>query len=374
MKVLGRRLASIGTRQSTSATAVNPRHQIKIASMLGHAHTSETELLARARAGDPSAFESLVKPQRRRLHIHCYRMLGSPHDADDAVQETLLAAWRGIASFEGRGALGTWLYQISTRVCLRLIAQRPQRLSSPDHAPALTQAADLGEWVDGPVWVEPLADAEWLAEELQHEPASALERRQSVALAFIAALQHLPGTQRAVLLLREVLGYSAAEAAEMLGGSVASVNSALQRAQKAVNEKLPAVSQAAELQGLGEEGLQQLLGSFITAWEARNVDELVRLFTEDVRFTMPPLPSWFDGLAHVRMFIAERVFATPWRLLPLHANGQVGYACYMLAEGDDRYRLGGITLLSLRAGRIDGLHSFLDPAVHRRFGLAEELL
>ncbi len=171
----------------------------------------------------------------------------------------------------------------------------------------------------------------------------------------------MPGTQRAVLLLREMLGYS-----------VASVNSALQRAQKAVKEKLPAVSQAVELQGLGEEGLQQLLCSFITAWESRNVDELVRLFTEDVRFTMPPLPSWFDGLAHVRLFIAERVFATPWRLLPLQANGQVGYyACYMLAEGDYRYRVGAITLLSLRDGRIAGLHSFLDPAVHRRFGLAE---
>jgi len=185
--------------------------------------TPETELLARARSGDPSAFERLVKPQRRRLHVHCYRMLGSPYDADDAVQETLLPAWRGIASFEGRSALSTWLYKISTRVCLRLVAQRPQRLSSPDHAPALTQAAELGEWVDGPVWVEPLADAEWLVEVLQHEPASALEWRQSVALAFIAALQHLPGTQRAVLLLREVLGYSAAEAAEMLESSVASV-------------------------------------------------------------------------------------------------------------------------------------------------------
>jgi RNA polymerase sigma-70 factor (TIGR02960 family) len=337
------------------------------------ADAPETELLARARAGDALAFETLVKPLRRRLHVHCYRMLGSPHDADDAVQETLLAAWRGIASFEERSTLRTWLYQISTRVCLRLISQRPQRLSSPDFAPALTRTADLGEWVDGPVWIEPLSDGEWLADVVQQEPASALQRRQSVALAFIAALQHLPGTQRAVLLLREVLEYSAAEAAEMLGSSVASVNSALQRAQKTVKEKMPAVSQAAELQLLGEEGVQQLLGSFLAAWEARNVDELVRLFTADVRFTMPPLPSWFDGLFHVRLFITERVFATPWRMLPLRANGQVGYACYMLAEGDERFRLGGITLLSLREGRIAGLHSFLDPAVHRRFGLAEEV-
>jgi RNA polymerase sigma-70 factor (ECF subfamily) len=127
------------------------------------------------------------------------------------------------------------------------------------------------------------------------------------------------------------------------------------------------------LQALGQDGLARLLGTFVSAWESRDIDALVRLFTEDARFTMPPLPSWFDGLAGVRMFIVERVFATPWRLLPLHANGQVGFACYLKAEGDDRFRLGGITLLSLRQGRINGLHSFLDPAVHRRFGLAEEI-
>lgn len=136
---------------------------------------------------------------------------------------------------------------------------------------------------------------------------------------------------------------------------------------------MPAVSQPAELQSLGEERLHRLLAQFVSAWESRNIDELVRLFTEDARFTMPPLPSWFDGLAFVEKFIVERVFATPWRLLPLRANGQAGFACYMRADGDDRYRLGGITLLSLRDGRIAGLHSFLDPAVHRRFGLATEI-
>jgi RNA polymerase sigma-70 factor (ECF subfamily) len=338
-----------------------------------HPDPTEPDGLSQARAGDSSAFDRLVAPHREPLHAHCYRMLGSPHDADDALQETLLAAWRGLPSFEGRSALGTWLYQIGTNVCLRLISQRPRRIESPDHGPAFQSTGDLGEMVAGPVWLEPLSDNEGHAHGSHEDPASALARRESVALAFVAALQHLPGTQRAVLLLRDVLEYSATETADMLGTSTASVNSALQRAQKTVKDKLPAVSQASELQALGQDGLARLLGTFVSAWESRDIDALVRLFTEDARFTMPPLPSWFDGLAGVRMFIVERVFATPWRLLPLHANGQVGFACYLKAEGDDRFRLGGITLLSLRQGRINGLHSFLDPAVHRRFGLAEEI-
>lgn len=331
--------------------------------------------LAQARAGDPLAFERLVAPYRRLLHNHCYRMLGSPHDADDALQETLLAAWRGLASFEGRSALGTWLYKIGTHVCLRLISQRQRRMESPDHGPALLTTADLGEMVAGPVWLEPLCDDEMPAlGSYEADPATALALRESVALAFVAALQHLPGTQRAVLLLRDVLEYTAAEAAEILDTSVASVNSALQRAQRTVRGKLPAVSQPAELQRLGEEGLRELLTTFVSAWESRNIEVLVRLLTEDARFTMPPLPAWFDGRKFVEKFIVERVFATPWRMLPLSANGQPGFACYMLHDGDDRFRLGAITVLSLRGGRIAGLHSFLDPAVHRRFRLTEAIL
>jgi len=336
--------------------------------------TPDTDLLARARAGDSSAFEELVKPERQRLHVHCYRMLGSPHDADDAVQEALLAAWRGIGSFEGRSALGTWLYQISTRVCLRLISQRPQRLNSPDYAPARTSTADLDQMIGGPVWIEPLPDEEWLADALREDPINALQRRQSVALAFIAALQHLPGTQRAVLLLRDVLEYSAAEAAEMLGITIASVNSALQRAQKSVKDKMPGPSQAVELQALQPAGLDKLLRDLVDAWESRDVAGLVRLLAEDARFTMPPLPAWFDGRASVAKFISQRMFATPWRLRPLRANGQPGFACYMQNPGTDTYRLGAINLLAFRAGRIVGIHAFLDPAVHGRFGLPTEIL
>ncbi|MDR7331811.1 RNA polymerase subunit sigma-70 [Roseateles asaccharophilus] len=338
-----------------------------------HPDADDSELLMLARAGDAAAFERLVAPHRRALHAHCYRMLASPHDADDAWQETLLAAWRGLASFEGRSAFGTWLYRIATHACLRLIARRPRRITSPEHGPALQGTADLGDMVPGPVWVEPWPDGAAPGTGLHEDPADALLRRESVALAFVAALQHLPGTQRAALLLREVLGYSAAEAAGMLSTSVAALNSALQRAQKTLRDRMPAVSQATEQDRLGEAGLQQLLGDFVSAWERRDIEALVRLFTEDARFTMPPLPCWFDGRAMVSRFIAERVFTTPWRLRPLQANGQPGFACYMRPEGAGRHVLGAILLLSLREGRIQALHSFLDPALYRRFGLAPEL-
>jgi RNA polymerase sigma-70 factor (TIGR02960 family) len=332
------------------------------------APASELEWLARARAGDAAAFDQLVAPHRRLLHAHCYRMLGSPFDADDALQETLLAAWRGLGGFEARSALGTWLYRIATHVCLRLIAQRPRRITSPDHEPPLEATADLGERVDGPVWLEPWPDADPTL--TQEDPLATLQRREHIALAFVAALQHLPGTQRAVLLLREVLEFSAAEAAQMLDTSVASVNSALQRAQKTVKERLPAPDTAPP----DAQALVPVLQRFVSAWERRDVDAMVSLLAEDARFTMPPLPAWFSGRRFVAMFFAERVFETPWRLQPLRGNGQPGFACYMRQAGDDRFRPGGVVLLRLRGGLIESIDSFIDPAVCRRFGMADELL
>jgi RNA polymerase sigma-70 factor (TIGR02960 family) len=326
---------------------------------------TEAGWLARARGGDAAAFDRLVAPHRRALHAHCHRLLGSPFDADDALQETLLAAWRGLAGFEARSALHTWLYRIATHVCLRLIERRPRRLTSPDHGPARQTTADLGEVVVGPVWLEP-----WPDDGAHEDPADTLQRREHVALAFVAALQHLPGTQRAVLLLREVLEYSAAEAAAMLDTSVASVNSALQRAQKTVRERTP----APDPQPLEAPELDAVLRRFVTAWEQRDIAAMVTLLAEDARFTMPPLPAWFDGRHDVARFFAERIFETPWRLQPLRAHGQPGFACYMRPAGDDRYRPGGVVLLRLRAGLIEAIDSFIDPAVCRRFGMADERL
>ncbi|MGO7038293.1 RNA polymerase subunit sigma-70 [Rhizobium acaciae] len=337
------------------------------------ADPAESEWLQQARAGDTSAFDQLMKPYRKLLHNHCYRMLGSPFDADDALQETLLGAWRGLGSFEARSSLGTWLNSIATRICLRMISRRPPRLVSGDLAPPLRSTAELGEPVQGPVWLEPMPDSELLYGGAANEdPAAILLRREHIGLAFVAMLQHLPGTQRAVLLLREVLGYSAIETADILGTTVASVNSALQRSRQTVRAKKPATVQSSEMLQVDPQELELLLQSFVSAWESRDVTAMVNLLADDVRFTMPPLPAWFSGREFVGKFFAERVFETPWRLHSLRGNGQPGFACYLKQTGDDRFRPGGVVLLSVYDGHIAAIDSFLDPAVCRRFGMRDE--
>jgi RNA polymerase sigma-70 factor (ECF subfamily) len=205
------------------------------------------------------------------------------------------------------------------------------------------------------------------------DPVASYLRRESVELAFIAALQHLPGTQRAVLILREVLGFSAAEVGRILDTSPASVNSALQRARKAVDQRVPGTAQQAELDALGADGRRELVDAFVTAWERADVPAILELLAEDARFTMPPLPAWYLGRENVGRFFHDRVFATPWRLVPIRANGQLAFACYQGETGGDRFRLGAINVLSLRAGRIVEIAGFLDPGVHRHFGLPAEL-
>ncbi|MBP2327395.1 RNA polymerase sigma-70 factor (ECF subfamily) [Kibdelosporangium banguiense] len=323
---------------------------------------TDDQLLNDARRGDESAFEVLAARHRRELYAHCYRMLGSVQDAEDAVQESLLAAWRGLAGFAGRSSLRTWLFQVTTNACLRLSAKRPRRMLSFEHGPAFTQTSDLGQPVTGPVWLEP-----WPDEPVDDEPdpAAAYLRRESVELAFVAALQHLPGTQRAVLILRDVLGFSAAEAAEILDTTPASVNSAMQRARATVDQRMPKRSQQAELATLGTDGQRELVDAFVEAWERADVDALLELLTEDAQFTMPPLPAWFDGRENIRKFVTERMFATPWRLVPIEANGQPAFACHQY-DGE-QYRLGAVNVLSVRDGRICWIAGFVDPAVTRYF-------
>lgn len=310
-----------------------------------------------------TAFESLVERHRGELLAHCYRMLGSVQDAEDALQESLLAAWRGLAGFEGRSSPRTWLFRVTTNACLRMIARRPRRVLSPDHGPARSDVHDLGAPVTGPVWLEPWPDDPPAAEEA--DPAAAYLRRESVELAFVAALQHLPGTQRAVLILREVLGFTAAETAEILDTTPASVNSAMQRARAALRRRLPRRTQQHELAALGAEGRRGLVDAFVAAWERGDVPALLDLLTEDARFTMPPLPAWFDGRRDVGRFLAERVFATPWRLVPITANGQPAVACY---QGDgERFRLGAVNVLSVRDGSISWIAGFVGPEMLRCF-------
>jgi RNA polymerase sigma-70 factor (TIGR02960 family) len=326
--------------------------------------SSEPALLEAARGDDGAAFARLVEPYRAELHAHCYRMLGSVQDAEDALQEALLGAWRGLAGFEGRGSLRAWLYRITTNACLRLLRRRPRRLLSADYGPAFDQVDDLGEPVAEPVWLEPYPT-----------PEGRWELRESVELAFVAALQHLPATQRAVLILREVLGFSAAEVAGILDTSPAAVNSALQRARRAVDERVPHPSQQAELDALGPDGRRELVDAFVAAWERADVAALLELLADDARFTMPPLPAWFSGRADIGRFLAGRMFATPWRLVPISANGQLAFACYQSQEGDQgagRFRLGAINVVGLRGGQVAELTGFIDPALHRHFRLPEE--
>jgi RNA polymerase sigma-70 factor (TIGR02960 family) len=321
----------------------------------------ERVLLEAARHDDGAAFGRLVEPYRAELHAHCYRMLGSVQDAEDALQEALLGAWRGLAGFEGRASLRAWLYRITTNACLRLLERRPRRLLSADHGPAFDQVDDLGEPVAEPVWLEPYPT-----------PEGRYELRESVELAFVAALQHLPATQRAVLILREVLGFSAAEVAGILDTSPASVNSALQRARRAVDERVPHPSQQAELAALGADGRRELVDALVAAWERADVPALLELLAADARFAMPPLPAWFAGREAIGRFLTERMFATPWRLVPIGANGQLAFACYQGDPEGGRFRLGAINVLGVRAGRVAELAGFLDPALHRHFGLPEE--
>ena len=300
-------------------------------------------------------FERLVAPHRAELHAHCYRMLGSVHDADDALQDTLLGAWRGISGFEGRGSLRAWLYRIATNACLHLIAQRPTRMLTSDYQGAAEPGSGIAAAVSEPIWLEPYPD----------DPYAQLEERERVELAFVAALQHLPATQRAVLILRDVLGFAADEASALLDTTLASVNSALQRARESLSQRMPAKTQQAMLRDLGEPAQRELVAAFMMAWERADVGALLALLTRDVKFAMPPIPTWFHGRDAVGQFFAERVFATPWHLVPLRANGQLAFACY---QGPD-FRLGALNILTLQDNFIAEMTGFLDPAVHARFSL-----
>ena len=299
-------------------------------------------------------FEALVAAHRRELHAFCYRMLGSLQDAEDALQETLLGAWKGLAGFEGRSTVKTWLYRIAANACLRVIEQRPARILPYDRAPA-SQGSVVEPIIEGVPWLDPYPVA----------LDASFEQRESLELAFVAALQHLPANQRAALVLREVLEFSAAEAAELLDTSVSAINSALQRAKSAVSERVPPLSQQATLAALGDSARQSLVQAYVKAWAQQDAQGLVELLTQDARFTMPPIPSWFDGRDAVVRFFSEPVFRSPWRLEPTWASGQLAFAAY---QGPD-FRLGALNVITLRGGKIAEITGFLDPAAQAFFSL-----
>jgi RNA polymerase sigma-70 factor (ECF subfamily) len=324
----------------------------------------EQELIEAARAGGEDAFRRLVEPLQGELHAHCYRMLGSVHDAEDAIQEALLRAWRGLPRFEGRSSLRSWLYKIATNTCLDVVARRPKRVLPIDYAPAADPHQGPGEPIVESVWVEPYADERLGLQDGYAAPEARYEQREGVELAFIAALQHLPPNQRTVLILREVLGYSAKEVADTLDTTVASVNSALQRARASVEERLPEQSQQATLRALGDDGLREVVDRYVDAWDRGDVDGVVAMLTEDATFSMPPLQTWFGGREAIRIFLAGWPLSGLWRWrhLFVRANGQPALAFYAWDPERETYLPFALNVLTLRGDRISDVTAFIARA------------
>ncbi len=323
---------------------------------------AEQALLAAARGGDEDAFRRLVEPLRRQLLAHCYRMLGSLQDAEDAVQESLLRAWRGLPRFAGRASTRAWLHRIATNVALAMAARRPPRVLTP------------GAGRPGDAWIEPfpdelLGDGTGLA-----SPEAAYEQREAIELAFVAALQHLPPRPRAVLILRDVLGFSARETGDALGDSTASVESALQRARAAAGARLPERTQQATLRDLGDAGVRDVVDRFVTAFEGGDVPAIVGRLTEDAWFAMPPHPEHARGRdAVAESWLMPSRAPTGLRYARTWANGQPALGTYAWDAGAGAHLAIALDVLTLRGARIAGVVAFRTPGVFRRFGLPEAL-
>ena len=336
--------------------------------------------LAAARTGDRSAFDGLVAPHRRELLVHCYRLLGSLQDAEDIVQETFVRAWQRLASFAGRGSFRAWLYRIATNACLDLL-DRPERRWSANgtttHPLAVFCPADGAS-----IAFEPIPDA--LLADLEEGPEARCTRQESVTLAFLVALRVLPPRQRVVLLMRDVLGWSAGEVGEMLDLTVPAVHSALHRARVALARQRAAGRPAEWRPASDDEATRTLLTRYVDAFESADVAALVALFKEDAAFAMPPDLLWLDGRDAIRSFLEDGPFAGEapdfpgpvrerWRLLPTRANGQPAFGMYQLDPATGVRRFCALMLLACEAGRIAATTAVLQPDLAARFGLSEIL-
>jgi RNA polymerase sigma-70 factor (ECF subfamily) len=332
-------------------------------------HTDVSELtIAAAQAGDEAAFAALVEPHRRELQVHCYRMLGSLEDAEDVVQETFLRAWRNRESFEGQSTFRAWLYRIATNACLDTLERRP-RLAPHDDAKPLAVVS----------WLQPYPDEllEGVAT-TDDEPEAEVVEKETIELAFIAAIQLLPPKQRAVLISRDVLGWSAAETAALLDTSVAAVNSALQRARATMKQHLPRrrVEWSPGSDPSKEE--QRLLQRYMEATDRGDAAGIVRLLREDAFFTMPPHPLFVVGREEVVASWVEGGFGDPnWgelRCLPTRANKQPAVACYVRKPGDSEFRAFALDVLRIEDGEVAEIVAFsLDPPLLAALGLPRTL-
>jgi RNA polymerase sigma-70 factor, ECF subfamily len=323
-----------------------------------------TEVL---RTVDEDSFAELIEPYRRQLHAHCYRMLSSVHDADDALQETLLGAWKGLSRFEGRSSLRSWLYTIATNACLRILQARGRRELPGGTGNGDDPRAPLADALAESVWIEPYPD-----EHLRYE------EREGVELAYVAALQLLPPNQRAALILSEGIGFSAREAAEILETSVASVNSAAQRARAKLERELPSRSQQETLRALGDERSRELVARFLDAWHRADVAAIAAMLSEDASFSMPPLPTWFRGPDDIATFIVARMetartSGSDWRFEVTSASAQPALIGHRRNRDTGRYELGMLAVLAFESERIASVTAFIGPSALARFRPGEAL-
>jgi RNA polymerase sigma-70 factor (ECF subfamily) len=329
------------------------------------------QALARARAGDEDAFRELTDPYQRELQVHIYRIVGSTRDAEDLLQETLLAAWRGLERFEGRASVRAWLYRIATNRsldALRASRRRPEDSQRMTEVPEPTRRAE-------PIWLEPFPDV--LLEDVPDEapgPEARYETKEAIALAFIVGLQHLPPQQRAVLVLRDVLGFRAAEVAEMLGTTEPSVNSLLRRARTAFETRLPATGR--ERAPLPNSKLERdIVARLADAFEAGDIDGVVGLLTDDAWLTMPPEPYEYQGPSAIGAFLNDRAVrrGAPLRLVPTRSNGQPAFGCYFPSPQTEIARPYGLLVLTLEGDQISAMTWFADSSVFPLFGLPRML-
>ncbi|MEV4758567.1 sigma-70 family RNA polymerase sigma factor [Micromonospora sp. NPDC049559] len=314
--------------------------------------------------------ETQLEEYRRELTGYCYRMLGSAFEAEDAVQETMVRAWRGHERFEGRSALRSWLYRIATNVCLTMLSSAQRRVRPMDLGPAGSGlATDPGEPRPDEIWVGPVPDSRVLPE--GNDPANLVAERESIRLAFVAALQHLPPRQRAVLILREVLAWSAQEVADLLATSVASVNSALQRARAT----LAAADTAAALREPTDEEQKALLARYVRAFEAYDLDALTALLHDEATLSMPPLPLWLRGPAEISAWMAGTGNGCRGsRLVPVAASGRPAFGQYRPAAGGSGHEPWALIVLEVSGGQITAVNNFLDTArLFPLFGLPARL-
>jgi RNA polymerase sigma-70 factor, ECF subfamily len=332
------------------------------------------EHVAATRAGTGREFAELVEPHRRELQVHCYRMMGSLQDAEDLVQETLLRAWQKRETFQGSGSFRAWLYQIATFACLNVLAHRARRrLPTTDSTPSDPRKPIAPPRLE-PIWLEPFPDDLLPSEETA--PHALYDRRESITLAFLAALQALPPRQRAVLLLCDVLEWRANEVASLLGTTISAVNSALHRARLTCAKLYHRRSSESIRLEVNDPTTRVLLERYVHAWEAPDLEEFVSLLKEDATFEMPPSPSWYLGRAAIRAIAHHVVFGgqVRWKLLPVLANSSFGYGVYRQEEPRGAYIPFGVQVLTIEDGQVATATTFLNPKSFPFFHLPLEFV